>query len=260
MEVEDGTVVQIKKGGEISEINTQTQHLGDYTSDENNVKENSQQISFSFESASGESMPSATPFRLGVLLENAVSKYFKRKQDTFSNYLKRSFFDQLIPIFKKMMKDEHTILYAVSHDNYEMLKDAMIVVHANDIVKKEWLKKNFISYDEAALKVEAQLVKSPYLFATIPEGEYENIHCIMRLNINEPISGDIETLTTVWQDLNAKGDPRADKVLRAILSKKGQNLDSIVGSVPKQSLGAGPIQSPGSGNPAEKAVAEAPVA
>lgn len=244
VEVQDGAVLHIKKGGEVSQVNQQTQHLGDYAADEANVKENSQQISFSFESASGESMASGTPFRLGAILENAVSKYFKRKQDTFSNYLKRSFFDQLVPIFKKQMRDPHTIIYSISHDNYDQLKAAMVIVHANAMVKREWLKRNFISYDTAAQRVEGEMIKSPYLFADVVQDAYNEIHCVMRLNINEPIAADIESLTTVWQSLQAKGDPRADNVLQAILSKKGNNLDAIVGSIPKQSQGAAPIASP----------------
>lgn len=232
IELKDGDVVKVKKGGEVTQVNAQSQHLGDYTSDENNVKENSQQISFSFEAASGEAMPSGTPFRLGAILEAAVSKYFKRKQDTLSNFLKRSFFDQLIPIFKQEISEEHTLRYAVGDDQYEDALKGMIQAHANNILKTEWLKGNYISADMTKLKIEEELRKSPYIFWAIPEDLYKNIHCYMRLNINEPIAADVETLTSLYESMSAKGDPRAEKVLQAILAKKGQNLQAIIGNMP----------------------------
>lgn len=231
MEVKDGEVLKIKKDGNVTQVNAQSQHLGDFAADENNVKENSQQISFSFESASGEAMPSGTPFRLGAILESAVSKYFKRKQDTLSNFLKRSFFSQLIPIFQAEMNEEHSLRYSVSDEQYEDALAGMVSVHTNDILKREWLKGNFISREEVASMVEKELRSKQYLFWKIPEGFYKDIHCFMRLNINEPIAADVETLTNVWQSLLQRGDPRADRVLKAILAKKGQNMSSITGGL-----------------------------
>ena len=229
MEVSDGAVLRVKPNGTISQVNTQSQHSGDLQQYENSVDANAQKISFSFESASGESMPSGTPFRLGAVLGAAVSKYFKRKQDTFSNFLKRSFFDQLIPMFKEENKEEHSIRYSVSQDNYEQVLEAMVIVHTNNYIKEQWKNRNYIAYDQAKEVIKKELMKQPYLFAEIPKDYYDDAHCYMRLNINEPIGADIESLTTVWQGLVAKGDPRADRVLKMILSKKGKNLDYILG-------------------------------
>ncbi len=253
IELKDGDVVKVKPNGTVSQVNTQSQHLGDYAADETNVKENSQQISFSFEAASGEAMPSGTPFRLGAILENAVSKYFKRKQDTLSNFLKRSFFDQLIPIFKQEMKEEHSLRYSVSDDQYEEALKGMVAVHSNNILKKEWLNENFLPREKVAMKVEEELRKSPYIFWTIPENFYEEPHCYMRLNINEPIAADLETLSNIYNTMAAKNDPRAEKVLQAILAKKGQNLSAILGSMPAQP----PQQPQGAGQPTDNAPTDA---
>ena len=234
IEVKDGAVLKVKQNGAVTQVNTASQHAGDYVADDNAVKENSQQISFSFDVASGGTMPSNTPFRLGAILEAAVSKYFKRKQDTLSNFLKRSFFDQLVPIFQKQMREKHTLRYSVSDEQYEDALKGMADVHANDIITREWLKSNFVTREFVQTKVEEELRKSPYIFWDIPDGFYKNIHCVMRLNINEPIGADIETLTSLYQSMMQKGDPRADRVLKAILSKKGQNIDAILGSMPPQ--------------------------
>ena len=244
MEVKDGEVLKVKQNGSVSQVNNQTQHLGDFAADESSVKENSQQISFSFEAASGEAFASGTPFRLGAILENAVSKYFKRKQDTFSNFLKRSFFNQLIPIFQKEMTDEHKLRYDVSDDQYEMALAGMVQVWKNKILKDEWSKGNYVSEEYVKLKIEEELRKKPYIYWNIPDSYYKGIHSKMRLNINEPIGADIETLTTIWDRLDQRGDPRAEKVLKAIFAKKGKNLDAIMGEVSSPNKTSGVTETP----------------
>lgn len=244
MEVKDGEVLRVKNNGALTQVNAQSQHLGDFTADENSTKENSQQISFSFEAASGESFASGTPFRLGAILENAVSKYFKRKQDTFSNFLKRSFFSQLVPIFKDEISDEHELRWSVGDDGYEMALKGMVQVHKNAVLKSEWMKGNFVTEAYVTRKIEEELKKKEYLFWKIPESYYKKIHSHMRLNINEPIAADIETLTTIWDRLDQRGDPRADKVLKAIFAKKGKNLDHIMGGATASKSEQAPTSEP----------------
>lgn len=244
MEVKDGEVLKVKPNGMVTQVNAQSQHLGDFTADENATKENSQQISFSFEAASGEAFASGTPFRLGAILENAVSKYFKRKQDTFSNFLKRSFFNQLIPIFQADMDDEHELRYNIADDQYEEALAGMVKVHKNAIISENWMKGNYVTEEEVTMQVEKELRKSPYIFWTIPENFYKEIHCNMRLNINEPIAADIETLTTIWDRLDQRGDPRAEKVLKAIFAKKGKNLDAVMGGATAPKAQQAPSSAP----------------
>lgn len=231
IQAKDGDVLKVRPDGEITQINTQNQHGADFTADANEWGENSKQISFSFEVATGESMPSGTPFRLGVILEKAVAGYFKKKQDTFSNFLKRSFFDQIIPIFKKEI-GEHTLRYSVTEDNIDMLKDSIVTVKANYLVKESFKRLTPINFDQAKAIVEEDLLKHPYLFIEIPAEFFDEPQCYMRLNINDDITADIETLTTLYTSMVQRGDPRAEKVLRQILSKKGQNFDYIAGKAP----------------------------
>ncbi len=233
MEVKDGEVLHISKpGGTVSQVNTQTQHLADFNADDKMWQENSNQISFSFETATGAAMPSATPFRLGAILDAAVAKYYKRKQDILANFLKRSFFDQIIPMFKDDNSDEHTLNYGVSHEDYPMVKQAMAVVYTNDLVHKEALKGNFITYEEAEPIVQRELEKHNNLDVVIPSDYYDNAHCYMELNINEPISGDIESLTSLYQSMVQAHDPRAERVLEQIFAIRGKNIDSILGPKP----------------------------
>lgn len=235
--VKDGEVLKIKPNGAITPVNTQSQHQGDFNNDDAAWDKNSQQNSFAFESATGAAMPSGTPFRLGVILEQAVAAHFKTKQDTFSNFLKRSFFDQILPLFRKDVDYSHIIRYSASEDNYDQIREAMVVLHTNERVKKAWADRRWVTFDEARKDVEDEMNRHPFLFIEMPEDFYKEPQCYMKLNINEPIGADIETLTTLYTTLSQKGDPRADRVLRMILSKKGNNLDYILGPSPKVAPG-----------------------
>jgi hypothetical protein len=233
MEVKDGDVIKIKPNGNISQVNTQNQQLGDFAADENAWKENSQQNSFAFESATGESMPSGTAFRLAVVLAEQVASHFKLVRRTFSTFLKRSYFDQLIPIFKEEYRDAHKVKIPLSASNIENLKDTMITFHVNIRYFESLVKRRPKSIEKIRDEVTQELYKNPYMFIDVPEDFYENIHSYMKLNIVDDISSDVTSLTTLYQSLQAKGDPRADRVLALIFAKQGKAVDAIMGSAPK---------------------------
>ena len=233
MEVRDGDVLKIKPNGNLSPVNTQTQHLGDFASDENVWKENSQQNAFAFEAATGEAMPSGTAFRLGVLLSDQVASHFKQVRKTFSTFLKRAYFDQLLVIFHSEYSDEHKVSIPLSASNIENLKDSMITYHVNIRYFDKLIKRNPKSMDQIRQEVTAELYKNPYLFIDVPEDFYKDIHKYMKLNIVDDISSDITSLTTLYQSLQAKQDPRADNILKLIFAKQGKAIEAIMGSAPK---------------------------
>lgn len=243
MEVKDGEVLKIKKGGEVTKVNTQSQHLTDFSQDEASWKENSQQVAFAFNIATGENMPANTPFRLGVVLSEQVTSHFKIIRSTFSNFLKRSFFDQLVPIFKDKYSYGHTIAIPIGASSIENLKESMLISHFNDRMWKAMMQGK--SFDPAKVRQDLmeEMNRSPYLFIDVPEDFYKHPSYYMRLNIVDDISTDVTDLTTLYQAMAAKGDPRAEEILRQIFAKKGKTLPAIVGPAPEMAPTEAP-QSP----------------
>lgn len=231
MEVKDGEVLHVKPNGQLTRVNTSSQHAGDINADEASWKENSQQISFAFESATGESMPSGTPFSLGVILQQAVASHFARLKMRYSNYLKRSFFDQILPTFDKEYRHEHELVLEAA-DDLENLKEEMIVYHTNVRIFDAVVKRRRYDPLEIRSSVETELARSPYLGIQIPARFYEKAEHYMKLNLTDDTGPDITTLTTIYQGLLQKGDPRADRVLSLILAKGGKSLGAIIGKPP----------------------------
>lgn len=245
-EVKDGEVIKVKANGTISQVNTQSQHQGDFNNDDAAWKENSQQNSFAFNIATGDDLPSNTPFSLAVILDKAVSSHFKMVRKTFSNFLKRSFFDQLIPMFREEYSGEHTQQFPVSATDIENLKESMIIFHTNLRIFDSVGKTGKADSDKIRQDILAEMARTPYLFVDIPEGFYPDIHYFMRLNIDDEIGPDVASLTSLFQALQSKGDPRADTVLKMIFARQGKNLEAIAGVVPKP---VAPIVQPGQPTP-----------
>lgn len=248
MEVKDGEVVYVKPNGNISQVNTASQHLGEFTSDEQSWKENSQQNSFAFNIATGENMPSGTSFSLGVVLDKAVASHFTMVRNRFSNYLKRDFFNQLIEVFKEEYSEEHERPISMTSEDIEAFKDSVITFHANERYFDALAKRKNPNMEKIREEVMEEMVKSPYVFLQIPEDFYENAVFYMKLNIDDDIGPDIQTLTTIYQTMKQDGDERAEQVLRQIMAKQGKSLTAITGKKPEPVAPIAPV------NPANPAV------
>lgn len=230
-DVKDGQVLQVGPNGQITQIPMESRNLAEFGSDESVWDKNSQQLSFTFEVTTGESLPSGTPFRLGVLLNQAVETFFSLKREHFGLWARRAFFSQLIPIFKKESK-RHTVIIAKGEDGFESLKKRFIEFHTGDRFIKNILNGKIISIEDIRTQVEKEVNDSPILITEIEDNFYKDAVLHMDLDItgeSEDTQEVIQTLTTIYQILSQKNDPRADNVLDVILSKTGKNMQSIAG-------------------------------
>jgi hypothetical protein len=235
-EVLDGQVLHVKPNGTITQVNTENQHSSEITADDNAVKENSQQNAFAFEVATGEALPSGTPFRLGVVLSQAVASHFDLVRKTFSNFLKRSFFDQIIPTFEQEYREEHSVVIPFGMSDVDAFRDDIITYHVNLRVWKYVLSHTpgqpGPNVQQIKTQVEQELSRNPYAFVEAPKDFYKEARQFMRLNLVDDIAADISDLITLYQTMVQKGDPRADHVLAEIFAKRGKALPAIVGGSP----------------------------
>lgn len=227
-QVRDGDVLEVGLNGAITQINNQTQASGDYAQARDMWSENSKQKSFTFEVSTGESMPSATPFRLGVILSEAAASHFERKREKLGLFLQRGFFNLIVPIFIKECED-HTLYISKDQDGFMDVRDAMIQFYVNDYYWKLLSGDLEDIPDELAVreKVIASMPKDFYF--SVLKKEYKDVEAVLDLDITGEATdnkGLVDSYTTVYQQLLAKGDPRADEVLDEIMSLSGVRLSS----------------------------------
>lgn len=235
MEVRDGDVLQLGNGKTIAPLNTQNQHTNDIKIDDDAWVQNSKENSFAFEVATGEALPSGTPFRLGVVLQQAVAQHYTLVRETFSGFLKRSYFDQLVPIFQKEYGDEHEALIGLGEDDIENLKQQFIDFHTNDRIFNEILANRRPDADAIRMQVQKEIEANAYLQLNVPKKYYQDAEWYMNLNITDDIGPEIADLTSLYTAMAQRGDPRAENVLKQIFAVRGQSLSSILGPAPAQS-------------------------
>jgi len=234
-QVQDGAVLEVGANGAISEVPMASQNLQEFELSKSGWMSNSDQKAFAFEVSTGESMPSGTPFRLGVILANSAARYFELKRENFSLFLSRSFFSQLIPIFKDQTK-EHTVAVANGEEGTEFIKDAVIDWNINRKYFSQLLDGKIPNRDKIEIRVREDLQKSPFMFVGLPNKAYDDVKFYMQLDIdNQETDTDAEmaTATTLYQTLAQRGDPRADRVLDWIISLAGKNPNKILGDAQK---------------------------
>lgn len=237
-DVKDGDVMNIGANGEITQVNMNTQNLAEFQSTEDVWEKNSDQKSFTFEVATGEALPSGTPFRLGVVLSNAVNSHFALKRENLGLFFDRLIMNQLFKVFQKENKKEHNMVIFQDDEGVELLKQELGKVQTALIAREQLLKGILPDLELIKAQVEEQLNQRRILDMKLPEGFYEDIKVAVTLvttgeNVN--IEKRVETLTNLYTSMVQKGDPAAETVLKKILALTGENYDFLAG-LPKPQM------------------------
>lgn len=242
-EVSDGDVIQMGVNGQITPVNIQTRSLGDYQSAAQEWEANSDQRSFTFEVATGESLPSGTPFRLGVVMSNTVNSHFKLKQENIGLFFRRLMREHVYPVFLKELKKERTLTYMANEDGASLIVEAFRSIAISDNIKKQMLSGIYPDLAEIKAKVEEELKNRRVFIAKISENYLNQV----KMSVDLVITGEsvdlpkkIETLTNFYNVLSSRQDPAADRVLQTILSLTGEYVGSSIAATPSQTAQTAP--------------------
>lgn len=234
-DVKDGDVLRIMPNGNITQVDMASRQFGEFSSTEQVWESNSDQKSFTYEAATGEAMPSGTSFRLGVVMSNAVNSHFKLKKQKLGLFLKRIVIEQIFEIFKKENSKEHNIMVFGTEEGINDLKKVAATAEFNKRLF-EWALtegNDLPNFELVKTLIEDDMKKKPHLQITIPANYYDEVKHHIELVITGEemdVNAKIQSLTTLYQSLAAKGDPRADQLLDKIMSYTGENLESILGA------------------------------
>lgn len=242
-DIPDGSVLDVGPNGAISEINLSSKTNADFSSFLAEWERNSDQKSFTYEVATGEALPSGTPFRLGVVLSNATNSFFSFKREKLGIFFKKVILDFLVPQFLKDMGDQKRVIALFSGENgFNILKDAARKLVMTETARVALLNGNPI--DESILsKVTEEDISA--LFVELPpsyykEAKYKFDFTVTGEEVDLPAK--LETLKTLYQVMSQTQNPMAEKVLERILALSGESLASF-GSA-KEAMPTGAPQMP----------------
>lgn len=236
-DVKDGDVMKIMNNGQISQVNMASNNLAEYQLADQVWEKNSDQKSFTYEVATGEALPSGTPFRLGVVLSNAVSTHFGLKRENLGLFFGRVVDNLLMPIFKKDNKRSHTLLFSADEEGIEELKQELIEIETIRIVSEQLFGGSLPDYALVKQSVTEQLNQKKVFSVDVSENFYDYIEATTTLvttGENMNIEKRAETLTNIYNSMVQRGDLRADSILKKAIGLTGENTDFLTGSSSQQ--------------------------
>lgn len=241
-DVKDGEVVKIEQGGEIGQIDFSTRALADFNAATGVWAENTTQKSFTFEVATGESMPSRTPFKLGAVLSSAVMAHYERKKEKLGIELTKIIVDCVIPKFLSDTSDEHILKLSNGDTGVEILKEFIARERANKTYYDLVFSKLILPDYEQVYQQELDNINSEKIvFAKVVKNFYKDINYHVTVEVTgESINTEskLTTYTSLLQTIAPNpamlNVPEVRQILSALLSQTGDSLESVIGPKSKE--------------------------
>lgn len=233
-DVKDGDVLSIAPNGNITQVDMASRQIGEFQSAEQVWESNSDQKSFTYEVATGEALPSGTPFRLGVVLSNSVNSHFELKREKLGLFLKKIIYEFVFDIFKRENKKEHTLTLFGTEEGLNDLKKVASEIELNKRIF-DWAmsdSKEVPNFEMLKQAIEESYKQESHLFITIPEGFYDTIKHHIELTITGEemnVQTKVQSYTQLYQSLVQAGDPRSEQILSKIMDLTGDNLEAVLG-------------------------------
>lgn len=263
-DVKDGEVLKIGANGDIVQINMATQEVGEFQSAEQIWEDNSNQKSFTYDAATGDNPPSGQPFRLQVMVNNAVASHFDKKKQKLGIFFKKMIIENVYDIFKKENSAAHTVTVFGTEDGMNNLRKVAATAELNKRIF-DWAMSNSTEIpDFEAWKnvIEQSYQEKPHLFVELPKDVYDQAKHHVELSITGEeidVRAEIDTLTTIYQSMLQQGDPRAEQVLSRIMSLTGKNLEAMLGPKPAAPMPVANTPAPGKGTPNNNSIPNPPI-
>ena len=228
--VKDGDVLSIGPNGNITPVSMETRNLAEYDNNDAMWEKNSDQKSFTYEVATGEALPSGTPFRLGVVMTNAVNSHFDLKRENFGMFVSNIVSEQLLDVFKAENKKEHKVLFASDEKGIESIKRDIVEFYTWKNFNEQLLNGVIPDVEAIKLKVQEQIDKRKNHEFEVPEGYYDFLKLtvdIVTTGENVNIEKKLETLTNFYNTLVQSGDIETAKtVMKRILALTGEDVQN----------------------------------
>lgn len=236
-DVLDGDILKVNS--EITSIDTTERNLSAYSQEEKNMMDIARSNANAFESVTGESLPSGTPYRLGVMLNQQGGKLFSFIRQNIGLFLEEVFNEWVLPEFDKESIKEH-IFQLFDTDTIKLIVERDVNRRVNEAIKKYVLKEaNFPTQEEIDMIKEAEMARSSDTeFIKVVEG-YLDFDKTIEIDITgeqNDVAAKIETINNLLmllaQNPTIPENPQTQKLFGKLLEEVGMS-PNIIGSAPQ---------------------------
>lgn len=230
-QVKDGDVLKVTGTSRFDRVDTINKANVDFNSLDTLIENNSNQRSFTFEVATGESMPSQTPFRLGAILDNSVSKYYDKKREQLGLFWKDIVFEFMIPQWIEETENEFIEGVLDTEEGFDELRRAKRELLITDAIVNATVSSKIgepIDIETIKNEVDSQLAKIKRDYYKMTKQEIK----LLKYRLDLDLTGEsidmpkkIETLTNFWSTQMKQGDvDGANQTMRRILMLAGEKM------------------------------------
>lgn len=138
---------------DLAQVDVRMNNLDQLIADWNRLMNDADRLSNSFEVVRGESMPSGTPFRMGLLMDQNAGKLFVLLRQKLTLPFKRVFREWVLPELLKDMKGEEVFQFVGEEEILDQLRGVLV---------DSWYMNNLVKIGPHS-KEEAEKIKKAYL-------------------------------------------------------------------------------------------------
>jgi len=228
-DVSDGEVLEVGANGEISQVDLSAKNAVEMNQFMTTFDQNADQKAFTYDIVTG-SLASHTPYRLAIILAQAVASYYALRKENLGLFLKKVLIEFAIPQFLRDLGNEERVVSLFGDEpGFDAVKAAAI-----QYVKGEAARVALLSGKNVDANLVGQAAASfaslKQMFFKIPKNFYKTAKYKFDLTVTGEefdVDSKVKSLTALYQAMVQTGDKRAEKVLERILALQGTDIDSF---------------------------------
>ena len=235
-EVDNGEIMRVTD--EITPVVNEERNLAPFTEEMVMWDKNRREKTMNFPAIAGENMPSATPFRLGFVLQQAAGGFYDKKRESIALDLKKFIKEEVVPDFQKSRRTEHLFNQIGEDDELQSIEKLLVEYILFESIKKRIKSGGRVPTQEEVdreRKIAIEKIRSRSERALkAPEGYYASLKYKVKLIItdeNAAIDTQVQTMTTLLQTIatNPKilDDPTTRSIIFSIIDKTGVSPEEI---------------------------------
>ena len=250
-DLDNGFILKLGQGHDIQQLNTVSNAIPEFNNLVKSWDDQYSKVSSTFETNSGDSLPSGTPYRLAVVQSQNANSLFDYRRQELGIFLKEVFDEWVIPFLIKKINKKHILSSDFSHDELKTIDSAFATEEANKQFIERILKGEEVTqetYDQI-FNMQLEFIQSTKgrRFLDIPDNYFKDFETTTDIvttgeQINKAVV--LESLnnivTTVAQNPQILQDPILSQIFGRIIEVTNVGLSPI-------SLGIGvnkPVQTP----------------
>lgn len=237
-EVDNGDIIKITQGSDLSLVNTITNALPEYRQLIQAWDSQLEKTTSTFNAVTGETMPSGTAYRTTAILNQEATSMFDYRREEMGIFQVEIFTDWIIPFLLKKFNKAHILAGEFTAEELVAIDDSFSNYEATKKMKESILTGKPVyaeDYEKLVKETKDLLSKSKdKRFLDIPKGQYQN----WKPKVTILTTGEQKNKAVILESLNnvlmtaAKApqvltDPTLSKVFAKILEVSGSGISPI---------------------------------